>query len=66
MKVMSDGLLQDGLQGVSQTGEASIVARLLAAEAARSGGGRGRGTLREGDMGGVSLTTGPRHHTPSA
>lgn len=53
-------------KGVSQTGEASIVARLWAAEAARSSGGRGRGTRREGDVGGESLTTGPRHHSPSA
>lgn len=53
-------------KGVSQTGEASIVARLWAAEAARSGGGLGRGAWWEGDMGGETLTTGPRHHSPSA
>lgn len=66
MKVMSDGLCGTAFKGVSQTGEASIVARLWTAEAATSGGGHGRGTRREGDVGGETLTTGPRHHSPSA
>jgi len=39
----------------------------LDAEAVRSSrGGDGRGTVREGEAGGESLTTGPRRHTLAA